>query len=84
LTLKRLIIVIFGTIKQFASSIISCGRVSSIYPDYAQRFTSAELAEMLYWHTLSEAWSSMDYEIFLVDRRKRIAQVIKDGSSRLS
>ena len=57
---------------------------STYYPDYARRFTSAELAEMLYWHALSEVWSSMDYETFLVDRRKRIAQVIKDGFSRLS
>ncbi|MDA0242247.1 MAG: DUF262 domain-containing protein [Chloroflexi bacterium] len=57
---------------------------SAYYPDYARRFGSDELSEMLYWHALSENWSEMDYETFLVDRRKRIAQVIKNGFSRLS
>ncbi|MEZ4514876.1 MAG: DUF262 domain-containing protein [Chloroflexota bacterium] len=57
---------------------------STYYPDYARRFASDELAEMLYWHALSETWSQMDYETFLVDRRKRIAKVIQVGFSRLS
>lgn len=57
---------------------------SAYYPDYAARFESGELREMLYWHALSENWADMDYEIFLADRRKRIAQVIKNGFARLA
>lgn len=56
---------------------------STYYPDYAARFSADELAEMLYWHALAENWTEMDYESFLTDRRKRIAQVIKEGFSRL-
>lgn len=57
---------------------------STYYPDYATRFASDGLPEMLYWHALSENWAEMDYETFLVDRRKRIAKVIKNGFARLS
>jgi hypothetical protein len=56
---------------------------STYYPDYAARFSAGELAEMLYWHALAENWADMDYESFLTDRRRRIAQVIKEGFSRL-
>lgn len=56
---------------------------SAYYPDYAVRFASDGLTEMLYWHALAENWAEMDYETFLVDRRKRIAQVIKNGFARL-
>lgn len=37
---------------------------------------------LLFWS--SENWANMDYEIFLADRRKRIAQVIKNGFARLT
>jgi len=56
---------------------------STYYPDYAKRFSADELKEMLYWHALAENWAEMDYETFLEDRRKRIAQVVKDGFSKL-
>jgi hypothetical protein len=56
---------------------------SAYYLDYAARFSPDELRRMLYWHALAENWAEMDYEMFLEDRRKRIAQVIKDGFARL-
>jgi len=56
---------------------------SFYYPDYAVRFEADELQQMLYWHALAENWAEMDYETFLEDRRKRIAQVIKDGFTKL-
>lgn len=57
---------------------------STYYPDYAARFNPSELRTMLYWHALSDNWAEMDYETFLMDRRKRIAQVIKNGFERLT
>jgi len=57
---------------------------SNYYPAYVDRFNKQELDEMLYWHALHPQWAEMDYESFLVDRRQRIAQVIKDGFAQLS
>ena len=57
---------------------------SAYYADYANRSSSDELSELLHWHALSENWAEMDYETFLVDRRKRIAQVVKEGFAKLS
>lgn len=56
---------------------------SEYYPDYALRFDDTELAQMLEWHALDLNWDQMDYESFLVDRRQRIAQVIKQGFGQL-
>lgn len=52
---------------------------SAYYPEYVRRFSALALNEMLYWHALAENWADMEYEAFLEDRRRRIAQVIKDG-----
>lgn len=56
---------------------------SSYYPNYAARFAPDELRQMLYWHALADDWAEMDYATFLEDRRKRMAQVIKDGFMKL-
>ncbi len=53
------------------------------YPDYASRFQGADLYRMRYWHALPENWHQMDYTTFLEERRKRIAQVIKDGFAKI-
>ena len=37
------------------------------------------LANQRYWHALPDGWESMDYDNFLASRRRRIAQVIRDG-----
>jgi len=48
-------------------------------PDYLARFNPDEKAQMYYWHALPENWESMEYNDFLVERRKMIAKVIRDG-----
>lgn len=35
--------------------------------------------EMLFWHALPDGWWTMAYESFLVDRRKKMAKVIRAG-----
>ena len=43
----------------------------------------AWLEKQRYWHALPDGWESMDYDTFLAERRRLIAQVIRDGFERL-
>lgn len=52
-------------------------------PRHAAKFAKAELEQMAYWHALPDGWDSMDYSDFLVERRRLIAKVIRDGFSHL-
>lgn len=54
------------------------------FPQYASRFPKKELEQMCYWHALPTGWEKMDYATFLTERRKRMAQVIRDGFARLA
>jgi hypothetical protein len=56
---------------------------SAYLPNYLARFKPPELADMYYWHALSDRWEQMPYPQFLEARRKGIARVIRDAFSRL-
>lgn len=51
---------------------------------YLSRLTSDEKHKMYYWHALPENWEQMKYEDFLVQRRRLIAQVVKDAYATVS
>jgi len=53
-------------------------------PEYLIRLSAEEKQKMYYWHALPENWEQMKFEVFLVERRKRIAQVVKDAYSHIS
>jgi len=53
------------------------------FPKYAPRFSKDDLGQMLYWHALPQGWENMEYKEFLDKRRRKIAQVIHDGFSKL-
>lgn len=53
------------------------------YPKYSARLSQEELSEMCYWHALPLNWERMEYPLFLEARRKLLAQVIRDGYSKL-
>jgi hypothetical protein len=53
-------------------------------PAYLSRLTDDEKQKMYYWHSLPENWEAMNYVDFLVERRKRIAQVVKDAYESIS
>jgi len=53
-------------------------------PAYLSRLTEDEKQKMYYWHALQEDWEQMSYADFLVERRKNIAQVIKDAYTGIS
>jgi hypothetical protein len=44
---------------------------------------SSRLQKQLYWHAIPSAWPNIDYETFLVERRKLIAMVVRDAYSKL-
>jgi len=53
------------------------------FPKYLERLSDEELANMQYWHALPGGWEEMTYEDFLVVRRGLMANIIRDGFSRL-
>jgi len=53
-------------------------------PAYKTRFSEQELEQMYYWHALPNDWQLMEYREFLEQRRKKIAQVIRDGYKKLA
>lgn len=48
---------------------------SLYWPRYADQFSAKDL----FHHALPEDWAQMDYEQFLTERRKLMAQVIREG-----
>ena len=52
---------------------------AAYFPSYADRFSP----EMAYWHALPPNWTGMDYADFLVERRRLIARVVREGFARL-
>ncbi len=63
---------------------ISDTEPSKYLPNYLSRLTNEDKVKMYYWHALSENWEQMDYFDFLIDRRKRIAQVVMDAYETIS
>ena len=56
---------------------------SEYMPEIGKRFLEKDLERMFYWHALPDGWVEMEYEVFLRERRERIAQVVQDAYSRL-
>jgi hypothetical protein len=55
----------------------------SYWPKYTAGYSQADLDQACYWHALPPNWENLPYADFLVQRRKLIARVIKDGFGRL-
>lgn len=47
-------------------------------------FSKEEKEKMYFWHALPQNWEKMDYERFLVERRKLMAKVIKQAFEKLA
>lgn len=54
------------------------------FPQHAACFDNNELKQMMQWHALPSDWEHMTYADFLEERRKRIAQVTRQGFERLT
>ena len=57
---------------------------SDYLPDYLNRLSVDEKQKMYYWHALPENWDQLNFEDFLIERRKRIAQVVQDAYRNIS
>lgn len=49
-----------------------------------RHFSKEEKENMYFWHALPENWEKMEYEKFLVERRKLMAKVIKQAFEKLT
>jgi hypothetical protein len=58
---------------------ISDSPPSEYWPKLADRLSPDELDEMVYWHALPPGWESMTYEKFVGERRRLMANVVKDA-----
>lgn len=63
---------------------ISDAAPADYLPEYLNRLSADEKQKMYYWHALPENWEQMKFDDFLVERRKRIAQVVKDAYGNIS
>ena len=52
-------------------------------PIYLTRLNEEDKHQMYYWHGLFDNWEEFSFEEFLIERRKRIASVIKDAYKRI-
>ena len=57
---------------------------SEYLPYYLSRLSTDDQQKMYYWHALPNNWEQMDYTDFLVERRKRMAKVVKDAYETIS
>lgn len=58
---------------------ISDSQPSEYLTHYLDRLTIEDKTKMYYWHALPDNWEQMNYADFLIERRKRIALVVKDA-----
>ena len=53
-------------------------------PAMRARCSPKDLERMYYWHALPDQWETLSYGDFLIQRRERIAAVIRDAYAKLS
>ena len=53
-------------------------------PNYLERLSNLEKELMYYWHALPDAWQEMQFDDFLVVRRKLIAKVVSDAYMKIT
>lgn len=57
---------------------------SEYVPELERRFSAEEIREMYRLHALPERWYEMEYQQFLKERQKRMAEVIRQGFEKIS
>lgn len=68
------------TLVEWSDNIKVSSRPPSEYvPELEERFGEQQIREMYRLHALPDRWYEMEYPVFLKERRKRMAQVIRQG-----
>lgn len=62
---------------------VSARSPSDYVPELEKRFSPDEIREMYRLHALPEHWYEMPYQEFLKERRKRMADIIRQGFERI-
>lgn len=62
---------------------ISATPPAEYWPKLSGRFDAEQMNKLNYWHGLWDGWESTEYAEFLVERRRRLAIVIRDAFLRL-
>lgn len=69
---------------EWSDNIVMADQSPAVYStQFESRFSTEELERMYFWHALPERWYEMGYDQFLEERRKRMAQVIRQGFEKL-
>lgn len=69
---------------EWSDNIAISDKEPKIYlPYYRSRFDNDVWQRMYYWHALPENWEEMNYQDFLLERRKRIAKVVQKAFEKL-
>lgn len=76
----------YAPIDWVTNGLIGDGAPGAYYPPLLAARPSLQslLAKQQLWHALPDGWFEMSYEEFLVDRRRRMANLVRQGFSRLS
>ena len=76
----------FAPTDSATNKIISDRPPSEYWPELvaARKITGEVLEQQQFWHALPDGWESMDYEQFLHERRRAMAQVTQEAFRRLS
>ena len=73
----------FALVKWNNNIVISYKEPKVYLPIYAKRFDDNELEKMRFWHALPENWQEMNFKVFLLERRRLIAEVVKSAYQKL-
>ena len=57
---------------------------SDYWPGFSGRLAPERLKRHMHWHALPIGWEQLDYDTFLEKRRRKIADVVKEGFAKLS
>ena len=69
---------------EWSDNIAISDKEPKVYLSYYQsRFDNDVWQKMYYWHALPENWEEMNYQDFLLERRKRIAKVVQKAFEKL-
>ena len=74
----------FALVEWGDNGVITDRAPADYFPEYAARFSAADLEGMLHVHALPAGWQNMTYETFLEERRRRMAGIVREAYESLS
>lgn len=68
------------------NNLISDRAPSEYWPELVadRQLTGKTIENQIFWHALPDTWETMDYEVFLTQRRVLMARVVREGYRKLT